>query len=125
MAKKQEKVNKSQTVRDYKKKNPKSGPKEISEKLTAQGISVTAQFVSTVLSASGQTSAKYPVHSKKQIAPPKKSTIKNPQASTGEAKISRTAVIKVSKLAQELGGLDQLSSAVELLKTLKDLGVKL
>lgn len=120
--KKQVKLNKSQRVRDYKKENPSLGPKEISEKLTSQGVPVSAQFVSTVLSASGQTSAKSPVHSKKAVQKrpaPKKQPVMN------EAQISRTAVLKVSKLANELGGLDELSSAVELLKSLRDLGVKL
>ena len=42
--------NKSQLIREYKAANPSASPKEVAEALTKTGLSVSAQFVSTVLS---------------------------------------------------------------------------
>ena len=42
--------NKSLEIRNYKAANPTASPKEIAEALAKTGLSVSAQFVSTVLS---------------------------------------------------------------------------
>lgn len=57
MAKKRS-ANKSQLIRDYKEANPSAGPKEIAEAVSKSGISVNAQFVSTVLSVAKKKSGK-------------------------------------------------------------------
>lgn len=41
-------VNRSEKVREYLKANPGAMPKEVADKLTAEGIPVTAQLVSTI-----------------------------------------------------------------------------
>src|SRR5687768_2537061 len=43
-------TNKSLAIRNYKDANPTAGPKEIAEALSKTGMSISAQFVSTVLS---------------------------------------------------------------------------
>lgn len=45
-----ERVNQSQAIRDYKREHKRLKPKQIAEALTAQGIPVTPQYVSMVLS---------------------------------------------------------------------------
>ena len=42
----------SQAIRDYRKAHPRSKPKEIAADLEQQGVIVSSQFVSTVLSTS-------------------------------------------------------------------------
>ena len=46
----QSQANKSVAIRDYRAANPEAPPKAIAEALAKMGISVSAQFVSTVLS---------------------------------------------------------------------------
>ena len=63
MAKKK-RVNKSQAIRDLWTADPKLSPKEISEKLKEQGITASAQYVSTIKSldktrASGHSDGGY------------------------------------------------------------------
>lgn len=59
MAKKKS-ANKSQLIRDYKEANASASPKEIAEALSKAGASVSAQFVSTVLSNAKKKSGKAP-----------------------------------------------------------------
>lgn len=49
MSKKNE-PNKSQAIRDYRAQDPDATPKMIAETLTGQGLKMSPQFVSTVLS---------------------------------------------------------------------------
>lgn len=44
------KINKSQAIRDYKAANPTATPAEMSTALSKQGVKVSPQFVSSVLS---------------------------------------------------------------------------
>jgi hypothetical protein len=53
-------ANKSQLIRDYKAQDPSAGPKEIAEALSKGGLSVTAQFVSTVLAQAKKKAGKAP-----------------------------------------------------------------
>ena len=52
MAKKTNGPNKSQAIRDYYAANPEAKPKQVVEALAAQGVDVSAAFVSTIKSTS-------------------------------------------------------------------------
>lgn len=56
MAKSKEEVNKSQAIRDALRANRDKTPLEIAEMLTAKGIEVNAQYVSTIKSNMRKTS---------------------------------------------------------------------
>jgi hypothetical protein len=56
--KKTDPSNKSMAIRNYKKAHPNSKPRHIVEGLGKQGITVTANYVSSILSSSSRTKKK-------------------------------------------------------------------
>ena len=100
MAKK--KVNKTQLIKDALAKNPKASPIEIPEGLKKNGIS--AQYVSTVKSS---LKAKKPTKTAK-----KKVAKKSDMVSLGD-------LVKASRLAEELGGVDKAQEMLNALAKLK------
>ena len=96
------KVNKTQLIKDALAKNPKASPIEIAEGLKNHGIS--APYVSTVKSS---LKAKKPTKTaKKKVA--KKSD-----------KVSLGDLVKASRLAEELGGVDKAQEMLNALAKLK------
>ncbi len=115
MAKK--KVNKTQLIKDALAKNPKASPSEIAEGLKNHGIS--AQYVSTVKSS---LKAKKPTKTaKKKVA--KKTVAKKKVAKKKVAKksdkVSLGDLVKASRLAEELGGVDKAQEMLNALAKLK------
>ena len=53
-------VNKSQLIRDYMAANPDASPKAVAEAMSAQGVVVSAQFVSTTKSNAKKAAGKKP-----------------------------------------------------------------
>jgi DNA-binding IscR family transcriptional regulator len=105
MAKK--KVNKTQLIKDALAKNPKASPIEIAEGLKKHGIS--AQYVSTVKSS---LKAKKPTKTAKKKVAKRKVAKKSDKVSLGD-------LVKASKLAEELGGVDKAQEMLNALAKLK------
>ena len=105
MAKK--KVNKTQLIKDALAKNPKASPIEIAEGLKKHGIS--AQYVSTVKSS---------LKAKKPTKTAKKKVAKTKVAKKSD-KVSLGDLVKASRLAEELGGVDKAQEMLNALAKLK------
>lgn len=95
--------NKSAAIRDYRAANPSAAPKVIAEALGKSGLSVSAQFVSTVLSNAKKKDGKVGKRGRKPgrpVAVP----IDNLQQ-----------LIQVKKFVDQMGGIDAAKSAVDVL----------
>jgi uncharacterized membrane protein len=107
---------KAQSIRDALAAQPKAMPKEIADKLTAEGISVTANEVSQ---------AKYQIKlakkKRRQKAAPKAADAA-PSAAAAPAGdlVSVAALQKAKKLVQELGGVKEARQALVALAQLLD-----
>jgi hypothetical protein len=93
MAKKQA-VNKTELIKEALTKNPKGSPIEIAGVLKKHGV--TAQYVSTVKFKMGE----------KKTKTVKKAT-KKATRKTKEASFTVTELVKASKLADDLGGVER------------------
>lgn len=101
--------NKSLEIRNYKEANPTASPKEIAEALNKSGLSVSAQFVSTVLSNAKKKGGKIGKRGRK------------PGRKPGVATASSSGVeqlIKAKKLVDALGGVDNARAAINALAQL-------
>ncbi len=101
------KVNKTQLIKDALAKNPKASPIEIAESLKNHGIS--AQYVSTVKSS---------LKAKKPTKTAKKKVAKKTVAKKSD-KVSLGDLVKASRLAEELGGVDKAQEMLNALAKLK------
>jgi len=101
------KVNKTQLIKDALAKNPKASPSEIAEGLKSHGIS--AQYVSTVKSS---RKAKKPTKTAKKKVAKKTVAKKSDKVSLGD-------LVKASRLAEELGGVDKAQEMLNALAKLK------
>lgn len=99
--------NKSLEIRNYKTANPTASPKEIAEALGKQGVSVSAQFVSTVLSNARKKGGKV---GKRGPKPGRKAAM----AAAGGGG-SYENLIKAKKLIEQMGGVEQARSAINAL----------
>lgn len=98
--------NKSAAIREYKGANPEAGPKDIAEALEKSGVSVTAQFVSTVLSNAKKKGGKVGKRGRKpgrRVALP-----------VGDLQ----QLIQVKKFVDQLGGVQKAKAAVDVLARL-------
>jgi len=100
--------NKSSEIRNYKDANPTASPKEIAEALGKQGIGVSAQFVSTVLSNAKKKGGKI---GKRGPKPGRKAAA---AAAIGDVQ----QLIKAKKLVDQLGGVEAARSAINALAQL-------
>ena len=97
-------TNKSEVIRNYKRDNPDSGPKAISEALTKSGNKVTPAFVSTVLSNDKRRSGKPGRRGRKRG--------RKPGSSSNGA---MNQLIQAKKLSDQLGGIDKARAALDAL----------
>jgi arginine repressor len=107
---------KAQSIRDALAAQPKAMPKEIADKLTAEGISVTANEVSQ---------AKYQIKlakkKRRQKAAPKAADAASSAAAAPAGDlVSVAALQKAKKLVQELGGVKEARQALVALAQLLD-----
>ncbi|QDU31411.1 hypothetical protein ETAA8_65680 [Anatilimnocola aggregata] len=100
--------NKSSEIRGYKDANPTASPKEIAEALGKQGIVVSAQFVSTVLSNAKKKGGKI---GKRGPKPGRKAAMASSIGNVDQ-------LIKAKKLVDQLGGVDAARSAINALAQL-------
>jgi hypothetical protein len=96
------KMNKTQLIEDALAKAPKASPSEIAESLKKHGIS--AQYVSTV---------KCSLKAKKPTKTAKKTVAKKSD------KVSLGDLVKASRMAEELGGVDKAQEMLNALAKLK------
>lgn len=97
--------NKSSAIRDYKAANPAATPKEIAEALGKNGIGVSAQFVSTVLSNAKKKGGKI---GKRGPKPGGR------KAASGNLE----QLITAKKMVEQLGGIDNARAALNVLAQL-------
>ena len=119
MAKKKSSVNKSQAIRDYYDANPDAKPLEVVAAMKKQGVTVNAQFVSTVKSnAKKKTTRGKPTASAKKSKTgkrgPRKATLK------ADGAISLDSLIKAKQLVEEMGGVEEARNALTALEQLMD-----
>lgn len=117
MAKKKKSVNKSLAIREYLAVSPDAKPPEVIAAMKSKGITVTAQFVSTVKSTSKKKSTRGKSPVKKSTAAkrgPRKATLKAAGA------ISLDSLIKAKQLVEEMGGVEEARSALTALEQLMD-----
>ncbi len=127
MAKKTNGPNKSQAIRDYYAANPDAKPKQVVEALAAQGVDVSAAFVSTIKSTS-MTKGSRKTGGKRGPRAAKAGTETVSRTSTrgaaasrrSEGTVSIESLVKAKGLVKELGGLDNAISTLEALKRLAD-----
>jgi len=119
-------VNKSAAIREYKAANPSHKPKQIAEALSGQGLDVSAQFVSTVLSNSKTKSRKTgrkpgrPAKTAgraKSVGRPAKSARKVAAAGSSD---SYESLLQVKQLVGEMGGVDNVRNALAVYEELVD-----
>lgn len=118
MAKKKSGPNKSQAIRDYLGSNPEAKPKEIVAAMKSKGISVSAQFVSTTKTnskAKGLTKRRgRPAGSKNKTTLARKSGA----SSLGSDTVSVNSLLKLKKVVQEIGSIEEAKSALDALQKL-------
>lgn len=107
-------VNKSQCIRDYHKAHPKHKPKQIAAELGKQGIQVTAQFVSTILSTSKK---------KRKIGKPGRpkgsgSRQKKSRRGSSAEGVSYDSLLKIKSIVDEMGGIEEARVALSALERL-------
>jgi hypothetical protein len=98
--------NKSAAIREYKAANPDAGPKDIAEALEKSGMSVTPQFVSTVLSNAKKKGGKVGKRGRKPGRPS--------ALPVGDLQ----QLIQVKKFVDQIGGVEKAKAAVDLLAQL-------
>lgn len=106
MAKKSGGPNKSVAIRTYKSAHSDAGPKAIAEALGKDGIKVTPQFVSTVLSNDRRKSGKTRRRGRGGKA----------GAPRGDRSFAR--LMQAKKLAEQMGGVEQARRALDTLAKL-------
>ena len=99
-AKKKSQPNKTQLIKDALKANPKASPAELAKKLGKHGIS--AQYVSVVKS-----------NMKKKTG--KKTGMRKGTGKKKEAAFTVSELVKASKLAEELGGVEKAKEVLSVL----------
>ena len=104
MAKKKP-VNKTEMIREYYKKNGKATPTDIVAEMKKRNVAVTANYVSNVKSGMKKKTTK-------MKAVKKKAAKKSDKLSLGD-------LVKASRLAEELGGVDKAQEMLNALAKLK------
>ncbi len=94
-------VNKSQEIRDYMKDHPDEGPTAVAAALTAKGVDVTPEFVSTVKSTDLRKGKKGKRGKRGRRAVP------------GSISDTIKALESAKKLVDQLGGVSEAKSAID------------
>jgi hypothetical protein len=111
----QPKTTKAQAIRDALAADPKGMPKDIADKLTAAGVSVTANDVSQA-----KYQLKVAKNKKRQQKAAAKAAEAAPAAAVPADMVSVAALQKAKKLIQELGGVKEAKQALAALSQLLD-----
>ncbi|QDS92554.1 hypothetical protein FF011L_13010 [Roseimaritima multifibrata] len=128
MAKKRQGPNKSEAIRTFYENNPNAKPRAVVEALAAEGLEVSAQFVSTIRSKQLATGGK----TTKRAGRPKKVATKRvtkraskrgrPAKSVipaaGTAQLSLDELLKAKELIEEMGGIERARASLDALDQL-------
>jgi hypothetical protein len=106
MAKKSGGPNKSEAIRKYKEGHSNAGPKEIAEALGKDGVKVTPQFVSTVLSNDKRKGGKG------------RRGRRGGRRATAGANSSLGQLLLAKRLAEKMGSIDAARQALDTLAKL-------
>ncbi len=99
-------VNVSQLVRDYKSKHKRSKPKEIAAALNGEGVKISAQYVSTILS-----------NARRKKGRKVRATTASDNARGG---IDVAKLVQAKKLVDQLGGVGPAKKMIDALAKLLD-----
>lgn len=100
-------VNKSEVVRKYLGEHPDKPPREVAADLTAQGVAVSAAYVSNIKSGSKLKKKT------RRVGRPRKTA-----APTNNMTDAVANLIRAKKLADELGGIQKAKEAMDALARL-------
>ena len=109
MARTKTKINKSEEIRQALKANPAAGPTEIAEQLTAKGIKVSPNMVSTIKNKSKASKGKRGRKGKKLGRP-----VGSGSRTNGIAEVESTIMI-----VQGVGGLDKAKQMIALMERVR------
>ena len=101
-------VNVSQLVRDYKSQHKRSKPKDIAEALNGQGVKISAQYVSTILSNARRKKGR---------------KVRGTTAGASDnarGGIDVAQLVKAKKLVDQLGGVGPAKKMIDALAKLLD-----
>ena len=99
-------VNVSQLVRDYKSQHKRSKPKDIAAALNEQGIKISSQYVSTVLSNARRKKGR----GRRTAA----------ESGAGGGGIDVAQLVKAKQLVSKLGGVEQARKMIDALAKILD-----
>lgn len=107
-------VNKSAEIKAYKDANPDAKPKAIAEYLKKKGIDISTAYISTILSNSRRKSGTQRSKSSSVSRPVVRRTQKRgPRATSVQSGgISVDTLLKVKKLVGDVGGIDEVKTAL-------------
>ncbi len=125
MAKKKSGVNRTAKVKEYLETHPSESISEVLAGLAARGIKVSRSLISQVKKKLGQTGTRGTKMAKKKTAKKKASgagaaqTAASAHSSSAGRAITADELYEAKKLADELGGIDRLRSALDALERLR------
>lgn len=106
-------VNKTEAILKYVADNPKKPPREVAADLTAQGVPVSAAYVSNVKSGGRRKKKK-----SRGVGRPRKSV---GGASGGNSlSVAVDSLIRAKRLADQLGGIEKAKQAMDALARLSE-----
>lgn len=101
-------VNKSAAVRNYLEQNPNAGPKEVSEALAKEKISITPAYVSNIKNKNSKKRAKR--------GRPRRAVAASTGSSNGALSVKLADAIQ---LVEKVGGLDKAKETLDAVKALE------
>ena len=107
---KRRRFNKSKEIRDYKRLHRRAGPTAIAEALKARGIKVSPSQVSTAL-----FNARKLKRRGRRVA----ATANSRRGPRPDKALSADLLLAAKRVADQLGGIDRVRSALELLERLR------
>jgi len=120
--------NKSQAIRDYFAAHPDAKPKEAAEELSKQGLSVTPGFASTIRSNSktkksgkrGRPSKSTAGRSAANKSVRGNGRSSNARRASPAGEVSIDSLVKVKRIVDEMGGVEDARNALTALEKLRD-----
>lgn len=113
-------VNKSAEIRQYKQAHPRQKPKQIAEALGEQGIEVSAQFVSTVLSTAKKKKRKTAAGKSGRASAAAARKPGRPRGPRAAAPVNLNALLRAKQIVHEMGGIQPARQALDALEELME-----
>ena len=113
--KKQAGVNKSKEILDYMKRHPADPPRKVAEALSANGVLVTAQYVSTI--KANQKLRQGPTVETVAAATTQPKAVAPSKVRGGS--VSLDSLMHLKQVAEEFGGIENTIRALDAIKQLR------